>query len=84
MNVDASLMLADGVEVMMATLYLTEPYSVVKLEGEALQVQHPDERGHRKPGQIVRVPLNKIEQVLVLGDITLTTPALHALCSTLR
>jgi CRISPR-associated protein Cas1 len=27
----------------------------------------------------VRVPLNKVEQVMVLGDITLTTPALHAL-----
>ena len=30
-----------GVEVLMATLYLTEQYSVVKLEGEALRVQPP-------------------------------------------
>lgn len=59
----------------MATLYLTEQYSVVKVEGEALRVGPSGGR----PGQVVRVPLNKVEQVMVLGDITLTTPALHAL-----
>lgn len=59
----------------MATLYLTEQYSLVKLEGETLRVQPSGGRG----GAVVRVPLNKIEQVLVLGEITLTTPALHAL-----
>jgi CRISPR-associated protein Cas1 len=63
------------VEVMMATLYLTEQYSVVKVEGEALRVQPSGGR----PGQVVRVPLNKVEQVMVLGEVTLTTPALHAL-----
>jgi CRISP-associated protein Cas1 len=67
--------LGDGVEVLMATLYLTEQYSLVKLEGEALRVAPSGGR----PGQVVRVPLNKIEQVMVLGEITLTTPALHAL-----
>ena len=66
-----------GVEVLMATLYLTEQYSVVKVEGEALRVQPPGGRG--QGGPVVRVPLNKIEQVMVLGDVTLTTPALHAL-----
>ena len=65
----------NDVEVLMATLYLTEQYSVVKLEGEALRIQLPSDEGKR----VVRVPLAKIEQVLVLGDITLTTPALHAL-----
>ena len=34
-----------GVEVLMATLYLTEQYSVVKREGEALRVQPPSGRG---------------------------------------
>lgn len=63
----------------MATLYLTEQYSVVKIEGEALRVQFPAERAQSQPGKVVRVPLNKIEQVVVLGDITLTTPAIHAL-----
>jgi CRISPR-associated protein Cas1 len=69
----------NGVEVHMATLYLTEQYSVVKIEGEALRVQLPGDRAQKAPGRVVRVPLAKVEQVLVLGDITLTTPALHAL-----
>lgn len=68
-----------GAEVSMATLYLTEQYSVVKIEGEALRVQLPAERASKQPGKVVRVPLAKVEQVMVLGDITLTTPALHAL-----
>jgi CRISPR-associated protein Cas1 len=66
---------SDGVEIMMATLYLTEQYTLVKIEGEALRVQPSGSR----PGQVVRVPINKVEQVLVLGEVTLTTPALHAL-----
>ena len=66
---------SDGVEIMMATLYLTEQYSLVKVEGEALRIQPSG----GKPGQVIRVPINKIEQVLVLGEITLTTPALHIL-----
>jgi CRISPR-associated protein Cas1 len=69
----------DGLEVFMATLYLTEQYSVVKIEGEALRVQFPAERASKQAGKVVRVPLAKVEQVMVLGDITLTTPALHAL-----
>ncbi|MFN8570254.1 MAG: CRISPR-associated endonuclease Cas1, partial [Kouleothrix sp.] len=68
-----------GLELLMATLYLTEQYSLVKIEGEALRVQFPAERASKQPGKVVRVPLAKIEQVMVLGDITLTTPALHAL-----
>ncbi|MFV9505867.1 MAG: CRISPR-associated endonuclease Cas1 [Oscillochloridaceae bacterium umkhey_bin13] len=67
--------LGSGVEVHMATLYLTEQYSTVKLEGEALRVGPSGSRA----GDVVRVPLNKVEQVMVLGEITLTTPALHAL-----
>ncbi len=70
---------AEGVELAMATLYLTEQYSVVKVEGETLRVQLPAERAARPPRRVVRVPLNKVDQVMVLGDITLTTPALHAL-----
>ncbi len=66
---------SDGVEIMMATLYLTEQYTLVKVEGEALRVQPSGSR----PGQVVRVPINKVEQVIVLGEVTLTTPALHAL-----
>lgn len=72
--------LAPGVEITMATLYLTEQYSVVKVDGgETLRVQMPNDRERQRPGQVVRVPLAKIEQVMVLGDITLTTQALHLL-----
>ena len=67
--------LGEGVEICMATLYLTEQYSLVKLEGEALRVQPSGGRA----GYVVRVPLNKIEQIMIIGDVTLTTPALHAL-----
>lgn len=64
----------------MATLYLMEQYSIVKIEGEALRIQYPGQKGERqRPGAVVRVPLAKVEQVMVLGDITLTTPAIHAL-----
>lgn len=68
-----------GAEIFMATLYLTEQYSVVKVEGEALRVQMPAGRADARAGRVVRVPLAQIDQVMVLGDITLTTPALHLL-----
>lgn len=64
-----------GVEIHMATLYLTEQYTNVRLEGETLRIQPSGGRG----GDVVRVPLNKVEQVMVLGEVTLTTSALHAL-----
>ncbi len=67
--------LGEGVEILMATLYLTEQYSLVKIEGEALRVQPSSQR----TGQVVRVPLNKVEQVIIFGEVTFTTPALHAL-----
>jgi len=79
MTTDPNSSYAEGVETLMATLYLTEQYSVVKIEGEALRVQFPAERASKQAGKVVRVPLAKVEQVMVLGDITLTTPALHAL-----
>ncbi len=70
-----------GVELQMATLYLLEQYSVVKVEGDALRVEspRPKEAERRSPAAIVRVPLTAVEHVLVFGDVTLTTPALHAL-----
>lgn len=75
--------LGEGVEILMATLYLTEQYSYVKVEGEALRVQPAASAGagggRTHPREVIRVPLAKIAQVMVLGDITLSTPALHAL-----
>ena len=61
----------------MGTLYLSEQYSVVKCEGEALRVQIPARDG--AAARVARVPLNKVDQVVVWGDITLTAPALHML-----
>ena len=62
----------------MATLYLTEPRSLVKKDGETLLVQIPEDR-KGTPKRQVRVPLIKVSQVVVYGDVTLTSPALTAL-----
>lgn len=63
----------------MATLYLTEPRSLVKKDGDTLMVQIPanEERGTQK--RKVRVPLIKITQAVVYGDVTITSAALTAL-----
>jgi len=62
----------------MTVLHLTEQRALVRRDGETLVVQflrEPD--GTRRPKVVV--PLQKIEQVVVHGDVTLTTPAIHAL-----
>ncbi len=69
----------EGVEVVMATLYLTEQQSLIKHEGEALRVQIPAARDGSTQARVVRVPLIKIDQVVVVGDITLTSSAMRAL-----
>ncbi len=56
----------------MTTLYLNEQQTIVKKRDGYLIVQYPDKRK-------VEVPLIKVTQVVVSGDITLTTPALHTL-----
>lgn len=56
----------------MPTLYLNEQQSVVKKRDNYLVIQYPDKH-------TVEVPLIKVSQVIVSGDVTLTTPALHTL-----
>jgi len=56
----------------MTALYLNEQQTIVKKRDDYLVVQYPDRH-------IVEVPLIKVTQVIVSGDITLTTPALHTL-----
>lgn len=56
----------------MATLYLNEQQSIIKKRDGYLIVQYPDK-------QKKEVPLINVSQVVVSGDITLTTPALHCL-----
>jgi CRISP-associated protein Cas1 len=67
----------------MAILYLTEQQAWVKREGDCLVVHIPErnEQGtvEGKRARKMIVPLFKIEEVMVLGDITLTTPALVSL-----
>ena len=63
----------------MPTVYLTEPRSLVKKDGECLLVQVPEDKETGREKRVVRVPLIKIDQVVVAGDVTLTSPALAAL-----
>lgn len=67
----------------MAILYLTEQQAWVGREGECLVVHIPEpnagENTGKKREQKKLIPLFKIEEVIVLGDITLTTPALTGL-----
>src|SRR5579863_392673 len=67
----------------MAILYLTEQQSWVGREGECLIVHIPERDEQGKPlGKRERkmtVPLFKVEEVMVMGEITITTPALTRL-----
>jgi CRISP-associated protein Cas1 len=66
-----------------AILYLTEQRAWVGREGECLIVHVPErDENTGKQGKRERkmtVPLFKVEEVVVLGDITITTPALASL-----
>jgi len=63
----------------MSTLYLTEQRATVRLEGDCLHVRIPEDKVAGREARQVRVPLIKVDQVVVLGNVTLTTPALAAL-----
>ena len=63
----------------MGTLYLNEPYSLVKREGEALVVEIPANKEQGSPQRKVRVPMIRVDQVVVFGEITLTASALQML-----
>lgn len=68
------------------TLYLTEQYAVVHRDGEdALMVQVPEKKGKDgvspSPARKERIPLIKVDEVVVLGEITLTASAIQLLLS---
>ena len=63
----------------MTTLYITEPYSIVKKDGDTLVVNVPAGEKEDRPARKVRIPLIKVDEVVILGDSTLTAPALAAL-----
>jgi CRISP-associated protein Cas1 len=66
-------------EIKMATLYLTEPQSIVKKDGDTLLVTIPADEARNQEKRKVRVPLIKIDRVVVQGTSTITSPALAAL-----
>lgn len=68
----------------MPTLYLTEDRALVRRDSEdCLLVQIPEQRD--KGGVVItplskrRIPLVKVHDVIVLGEVTLTSSALHML-----
>jgi CRISPR-associated protein Cas1 len=68
----------------MPTLYLTEDRMLVRREGEdCLLVQVPEKQGKDgvilSPARKERVPLIKVDDVVVMGEVTLTASALHML-----
>src|SRR6266704_6697539 len=70
--------------IFMPTLYLTEDYALVRREGEDyLLVQIPEKQGKNgavlSPARKERIPLVKIDEVVVLGEVTLTASAVHLL-----
>lgn len=75
----AAVRYATGIEGMMGALYLTEPYSLVGIEGEALVITIPANKALAREQRKVRVPLIRIDQVIVFGEITLTASALQTL-----
>ncbi|HEY7348059.1 MAG TPA: type I-D CRISPR-associated endonuclease Cas1d [Ktedonobacterales bacterium] len=75
----AAVLYTTGVEELMGALYLTEPYSLVQQEGEALVVNIPANKALAREQRKVRVPLIRIDQVIVFGEITLTASALQML-----
>jgi len=63
----------------MPTLYLTEPRALVRLDGECLQIQVPHDRQSGREPRTIEVPLLKIDDVVILGEVTLTASAVGAL-----
>lgn len=63
----------------MSTLYLTEQRAHLHLQDEILVIRYPENRETGKAAYKQRVPLMKVSQVVVYGNITITTPALTAL-----
>lgn len=68
----------------MPTLYLTEDHALVRRDTEdCLLVQIPEQRGEGGtvlvPASKRRIPLHKVDDVIVMGDVTLTASALQML-----
>jgi CRISPR-associated protein Cas1 len=63
----------------MTTLYVTEPYSLIKKEGDTLVIHIPADDKAGRAARKIEVPTIKVSEVVILGDSTLTAQALAAL-----
>jgi CRISPR-associated protein Cas1 len=63
----------------MSVLYLLEQHATVRLDAETLLVHIPEDRATGRAARKTRIPLGKVSQVVVFGNVTLTTPAITAL-----
>lgn len=63
----------------MSTLYLTEQRSLVQKDGDVLVVRIPEDPKSGQKARKIEVPMHKVERVVVIGDVTLTMPVIHAL-----
>jgi CRISPR-associated protein Cas1 len=63
----------------MTTLYLTEPRSLLKKDGDTLVAHIPENKAAGTEKRKVRIPLLKVTQVVAYGDVTLTGPVVLAL-----
>src|SRR5713101_2101148 len=66
------------------TLYLTEEYALVRCDSEdCLLVQIPEKKGEGgsiiSPAYKKRIPLHKVNDVVVMGEITMTASAIYLL-----
>lgn len=63
----------------MTTLYLTEPHSIIRKDGDILLIEIPADKESDRPAQKKRLPMIQIDQVIIQGDSTFTPQALAAL-----
>lgn len=57
----------------MSTLYITEPGAMVRKDGEQLKVTTP------KEGTLLKMPLANLEQLVVMGNVTVTAAVVQTL-----
>ncbi len=63
----------------MPTVYLTEQRTLVRLRNACLEVQIPEDAANGRSAKTVEIPLLKIDDVVVLGEATITASAIGAL-----
>ena len=57
----------------MSTVYVIENGATVRKDGEQLKIDLP------KGGTLLKMPLSKVDQLVILGNVTVTAPAVRAL-----